>query len=97
MTKVSLMWLSLLRPSLHQHGGGLRRAERCLILRQQLRDRGGGDVEDRFREDAEQNGQRGERPERDHLAIVEILDRGELRLGEVTEDHLAIEPKRVTC
>ena len=36
-----------------------------------------------------------QRPERDDLAVVEILDGGELRLVEHPEDHLAVEPQRI--
>src|SRR5262245_40669255 len=81
--------------SMRQQGGGFRRAERAIVVVEQLRDRGRGHVEHRLGVDAEQDGQDHQRAERDDLAIVEILDPGEARLGQGAEHHLAIQPQRV--
>src|SRR5262249_51020411 len=80
------------RLSMRQNRGGLGRAKRAAVVLHQLRHRSRRHVEHGLRVDAEQNGQGHERPERDYLAVVEVLDRGEARLGERTEYDLAIKP-----
>src|SRR5262245_27907214 len=81
--------------SLDQHGGSLGGAERPMIVVKELGHGGRRHVEHRLGVDAEGDGQCRERSERDDLAIVEILDAGELGLVERPEDDLAIEPERI--
>src|SRR6202011_2572454 len=75
--------------------GGFRRVERVGVVLDQSGDRGGGQVEHQVREHPEQEGQRHERRERDDLAEVEVLERGERRLLERAEYHAAVDPQRV--
>src|SRR6476646_9216569 len=82
--------------SMRQQGGGFRRAERALVVLEQLRHRSRREVEYRLRVDAEQDGQNDQRTQRDHLAIVEVLDHGEARLGQRAQHHLAIQPQRIS-
>src|SRR5712691_11058064 len=79
----------------HQQGRGLGGAERPLIVVDELGYGRRRHVEHWLRIDAEHNGQDREWPERDDLAVVEVLDRQELGLVERAEDHFAIEPERV--
>src|SRR6476619_5261616 len=69
---------------------GFRRAERALVVLEQLRHRSRGEVEYRLRVDAEQDGQNDQRTQRDHLAIVEVLDQCQARLGQRAQDDLAV-------
>src|SRR5262245_29266843 len=81
--------------SLHQQRRGLGGAKRPLIVVDKLGYGRRRHVEHRLRIDAERNGQHGERPERDDLAVVEILDPLELGLVKLAEDHFSIEPERI--
>src|SRR3954468_24746042 len=60
--------------SLHQHGRGLGGAERPLIVVDELGYGCRRHVEHRLGVHAKRNGQHGERPKRDDLAVVEVLD-----------------------
>src|SRR5262252_2420087 len=81
--------------SRHQHGRSLGGAERLIVVVEQLSHRSRRHIEYRLGEEAERDGQQSQRPERDDLAIVKVLDGGELGLVEDPEDHLAIEPQRI--
>src|SRR5262249_12995992 len=81
--------------SRREQGGGLHRAERVIVVVEELRDRRCRELEHRLGEDPEQDGQRDQRAERDHLAVVEILDGGKAGLGQRAENDLAVEPERI--
>src|SRR5215831_19364679 len=58
-------------------GRGFRRAERVAVVLDQRRDRSRRQVEHQVREHAEQDREHHQRRERDHLAEIEVLERGE--------------------
>src|SRR5262245_19055872 len=78
-----------------QEGGGFRGPQSTFVVLEQLGDRSRRHFQHRLGIDAEQDGQRDQRPERDDLAVVEILDRGQARLDQRAENDLAVEPQRI--
>src|SRR5207244_3210614 len=87
----SLGWL---RGSVRRQGRGLGRDEGAVIAVEQLRNGGGRHVEHRLRIESEQDSQSNQGAERDQLTIIEVLYAREARLGERSENDLAVEPQR---
>src|SRR5262245_20325602 len=81
--------------SMDQQGGGFRGPQSAVVVLEQLGDRSRRHVQHRLGIDAEQDGQHDQRPERDDLAVVEILDRGQARLDQRAENDFAVEPQRI--
>src|SRR6202008_5119587 len=81
--------------SMRQEGGSLGRSDGALVILEKLRNRSRREFDHRLRVDAEQNRQGDQRTKRDDLAVVEVLDRSQARLGQRAEDDLAVKPQRV--
>src|SRR5262245_10196062 len=81
--------------SMDQQGGGFRGPQSAFVVLEQLGDGSRRHFQHRLGIDAEQDGQHDQRPQRDDLAVVEILDRGQARLDQRTENDLAVEARRV--
>src|SRR6185312_3505523 len=73
----------------------LHAMERVMVVVDQLRHRDRGKVEHRLRIDADQDRENDERREDDHFAPAKVLDPLQVRLLELAEDHLAVQPQHV--
>src|SRR5580704_13512373 len=74
----------------------LKRLERVLIIVHQLRHGSRRDVEHRLWIDAEHDGQDHQGRQHHHLAPAEVADIEQAWLHELAENHLAVEPQRVS-
>src|SRR6476659_1759116 len=74
---------------------GLGRSDSVIVILKELRNRGSRHIEYRLWHDAEQNGQHDQRREDHRLAPADVTDTFERRL-EIAENHLSVEPQRVS-
>src|SRR5476651_2899905 len=81
-------------PSLHQRRG-FGRANGLLVAVDQRADRRRRNIEHRLWIDPQQNSQYHQRDKDRDLAIFKVGDTGKVRLFQLPEDDLAIEPQRI--